>query len=526
MSVSNSNIGEDHTISFYKEVKDSSQKVSGQRKITPLALQSLNTYTADGSGDSQNTYFGIGISIVNSTKILIGSKDKKSHPVSSLAGGSVFEFVYNPTDPDADGGVWVQTTAINPSDIASINSPTSMDFGYSVSSYDGYVAVGAPGTNYAATNDQNRGAVYLYQSKSDGYHEQAKLQPISEQILYFGQVLKFDQKSNKLAVGVPLYDSTASSDCGAVFVFKSSSTGGWEREAILTSSESGASHKIGHAVDFSGSYILAGAPAKSASGISGAGKAYLFNSSSSGGWNELSIFQSSNPTSFGYYGESVSLFSNNRAIIGEQNGKSHGNTTGSAEIIKFSSEGVKTVLTTLKNTITGSALTDFGRFVSSYSNGSYVAISRPSAATGASNNTDGHEEGRRAVLIYSSGSNGEWNLYKTLTRDQSKATYYSSSPGSWFNAFNSTAQPVALLDMNDGIVLHGLPAAADSNFRPTSGSPFGYNVGEFRVWQDEIITVTTQPPFSVGGAFPWNLRGQTTANAYSTTVHKGSGLKS
>ena len=65
MSVSNSNIGEDHTISFYKEVKDSSEKVSNQRKITPLTLQSLNTYTADGSGDSQNTYFGIGISIVN-----------------------------------------------------------------------------------------------------------------------------------------------------------------------------------------------------------------------------------------------------------------------------------------------------------------------------------------------------------------------------------------------------------------------------------------------------------------------------
>ncbi len=509
----------------------SSQQISSS--TLNFATQSVNTYTedTDESGEAY-VFFGKSVFIVNSRKILIGAPNK-NHTGYTAGGdvGSVFEFVRTDDVYDADGSEWVQTAEISASDMDTMKPGTHiMHFGGTLAAYGSYMVAGAPersgpSGSYVGTC----GAVYVFNSSSGGYIQEAFFQPIITSSTRFGQVLTMDSQSNRFVVGIPYREE--------VYIYNSSSVG-WAQERILTSSLVNTSAKFGTSVALSGAYLAVGGPVESVgtggSTISGAGKVSLFKSSSVSGWSEIGQISSSAPSNNGFYGRSLSMFSENRIVVGEEFGEVSASATGSAEVLMFNDSGEKTLLQTLANPRVNN-LGRFGRYVSAYNDGEYIAVSRPVSEDGGTDSSS--NEGNRAVFVYKSGSGGTWTLSNTLTRDTSLATYYSGI-GKWIYTLDSSVNAVnkwdSKLHIKDGLVLHGIDGAPDSNFRDLDNTGlYNYGFGEFRAWRTYVssstVTVTSSVdttvsssgpgdfvPFRFHSPGPMNIRGQSSSKSYKT----------
>lgn len=512
----------------------SSQQISSS--TLNFATQSVNTYTedTDESGEAY-VFFGKSVFIVNSRKILIGAPNK-NHTGYTAGGdvGSVFEFVRTDDVYDADGSEWVQTAEISASDMATMKPGTHiMHFGGTLAASGSYMVVGAPersgpSGSYVGTC----GAVYVFNSSSSGYVQEAFFQPIITSSTRFGQVLTMDSQSNRFVVGIPSREEA--------YIYNSSSTG-WVQERVLTSSLSYSTSLFGTSVALSGAYLAVGGPqdrvGTGGDTISGAGRVSLFKSSSASGWSEIGQISSSAPSNNGFYGRSLSMFSERRIVVGEEFGEVSASATGSAEVLSFNDSGEKTLLQTLANPRQQN-LGRFGRYVSAYENGEYIAVSRP-VSTDSGESDSSSDEGHRAVFVYKSGSGGTWSLSNTLTRDTSLATYYSGI-GKWIytldNSVNTVNKWDSKLHIKDGLVLHGIDGAPDSNFRDLDNTGlFNYGFGEFRTWRTYVssstVTVTssvdTTISSSVAGDFvpfrfhmngPMSLRLQAGNKSYKTFV--------
>lgn len=506
----------------------SSQQISSS--TLNFATQSVNTYTedADESGEAY-VFFGKSVVIVNSRKILIGAPNK-NHTGYTAGGdvGSVFEFVRTDDVYDADGSEWVQTAEISASDMATMKPGTHiMHFGGTLAASGSYMVAGAPersgpGESYTGTC----GAVYVFNSSSSGYVQEAFFQPIIASSTRFGQVLTMDSQSNRFVVGIPSREEA--------YIYNSSSAG-WTQERILTSSLSYSSAKYGSSVALSGAYLAVGAPVDQPGSVSSAGSVILYKSSSVGGWSEIGQISSSAPSTFGFYGRSLSMFSEKRIVVGEEFGEVSASATGSAEVLRFNDSGEKTLLQTLANPRQQN-LGRFGRYVSAYENGEYIAVSRPVSTDNGSGDSSS-DEGHRAVFVYKSGSGGTWSLSNTLTRDTSLATYYSGI-GRWIYTLDNSVNTVNMWDsklhIKDGLVLHGVDGAPDSNFRDLDNTGlFDTGFGEFRTWRTYVssstVTVTSSVdttvsssspgdfvPFRFHSLGPMNIRGQSASKSYKT----------
>jgi hypothetical protein len=513
----------------------SSQQISSS--TLNFATQSVNTYTEDTDESSEAyVFFGKSVAIVNSRKILIGAPNK-NHVGYTGGGdvGSVFEFVRTDDVYDADGSEWVQTAEISASDMASMKPGTHiMHFGGTLAASGSYMVAGAPersgpSGSYVGTC----GAVYVFNSSSNGYIQEAFFQPIVVSSTRFGQVLTMDSQSNRFVVGIPYREEA--------YIYNSSSAG-WVQERILTSSLGYASAKFGSSVALSGAYMAVGGPVdrvgSGGSTISGAGKVSLFKSSSVDGWSEIGQISSSSPSSNGFFGRSLSMISNKRLVVGEEFGEiGAGAKTGSIEILSFDDSGGKTLIQAISNPRANN-LGRFGRYVSAYENGEYIAVSRP-VSTDSGTSDSSSNEGHRAVFIYESGSSGTWSLSKTLTRDTSLATYYSGI-GKWIYTLDNSVDVVnkwdSKLDIKGGLVLHGIDGAPDSNFRDLDNTGmYNYGFGEFRTWRTYVssstITVTSSVETQISSSSPsdfvpfrfhsggaLNIRGQSTTKGYKTFI--------
>ena len=503
-----------------------------------FATQSLNTYTEDSDESSEGyVFFGKSVSIVNSNKILIGAPNKNHVGYTAGGGdvGSVFEFKRADGVYDADGSEWVQTAEISANDMSSMSpSLNIMHFGATLASSGSYLVVGAPyRTGPGSSYTQTCGAVYVFHSGAAGYEQEAFIQPVIASTTYFGTVVGMDSQSNRFVVGVPSREE--------VYIYGSSSSG-WNQEVVLTSSLSYSTALYGSSVAMSGNYLAVGAPnsrhGSGGSTISGAGSVSLYKSSSSGGWQDLRTIYSSSPSNNGFYGRSLSMISQRKLVVGEEFGEvGEGAKTGSVEILSFDDSGTKTLIQTINNPRANN-LGRFGRYVSAYENGEYIAISRP-VSTDSGGSDSSTSEGHRAVFVYKSGSGGTWSLSNTLTRDTSLATYYGSTSGKWIYTLDNSVNVVnkwdSKLDMKDGLVLHGIDGAADSRFRDNNGSIYQYGFGEFRSWMTYVSSSTTTTtsttstlvsssgpgdfaPFRFSSSGPFNIRNQSSNNYYKTFV--------
>jgi len=500
-----------------------------------FATQSVNTYTEDADEASEAyVFFGRSVAVVNSNKILVGAPNKNhtGYQNSPADVGSVFEFTFTSGVVDGDGSEWVQTAEISASDMADMHPTRNiMHFGHTIAATGSYLVVGAPERDGASGSyTQNVGAVYVFNSGSGGYNQEAFIRsPNNTDGDYFGYVVGMNVQPNKFVVGVPTRENA--------YIYASSS-GGWALEATITSSlVTDSNAKFGSSVAMSGNYLAIGAPLDHVGATGDAGTVALFKSSS-GGWSEIGLISSSAPTAFGFYGRSLAMFTNKRLVVGEEFGHVAANTTGSIEISSFNDSGSKTLIQAISNPRQNNA-GRFGRYVSAYANGEYIATSRPiSTDSGTSDSTT--SEGQRAVLVYKSGSGGTWTLSNTLTRNTSLASYYNNTPGKWMytadNSLTTLNRWYSQLSIKDGIALHGIDGANDSNFRDLDNTDL-YNVGfgEFRTWRtyvsSSVVTVTssvnTTVSSSVVGDFvpfrfhvngPMNIRLQAGNKSYKTFV--------
>lgn len=490
--------------------------------------QSMNTYnkqTTSGEDSEAYVFFGRSVAIVNSSKILIGAPHKTHTGHLGTPGdvGSVFEYTFTPGVTDSKGSQWVEKVEIS-GNLSLMDTQKRMYFGTALAATGSYVAVGAPGLDGEPGNQaSNNGAVFIFKSSSSGYTEEDIFRPAdtSSNAQYFGSVLTFDRNSNRLAVNGQNMEN--------VYIFSSSSLG-WEREAILTSSLiTYNSSDFGHSLALSGTYLAVGAPLSRQDSFLDEGSVSIFKSSSSG-WSEIVNVTSSNPVARGYFGLSLSILSNKRIVVGEPQGHPSVNKTGSVAIISFDDSGGKTILQTIENPRDNN-YGSFGRNISSYEDGEFIIISRPLPNDDGTDS--GNAEGHRALFVYQLSGSNNWSLSGTLTRDQSLATYYASTPGDWFYGSDLAKTGFHVpLDAKDGVVLLGVEDATDNTFR--SDSPFNYSLGEFRAWRtlvtssisiEEVTydstvvgetTVANFVPFRFHQNGPVNLRSQSNSKGYET----------
>jgi hypothetical protein len=501
-----------------------------------FATQSLNTYTEDTDEASEAyVFFGRSVVVVNANKILIGAphKNHTGYINSPADVGSVFEFTFTSGTYDADGSEWVQTAEISASDMADMDPVQHvMEFGHAIAATGSYLVVGAPKRQGASGSyTDNIGAVYVYNSGASGYVQESFIRsPNNTNGDYFGSVIGMNVQPNKFIVGVPTRENA--------YVYASSS-GGWALETTITSSlVTRSDAKFGSSVALSGNYLAVGAPLDHVGATQDAGTVALFKSSS-GGWSEIGLFSSSAPSTSAFYGRSLAMLTNKRLVVGEEFGKVEANKTGSIEISSFDDSGNKTLIQAIGNSRANNS-GRFGRYVSAYPDGQFIATSRIiSNDNGTTDSTT--SEGERAVLVYESGSGGTWTLSNTLTRDTSLATYYASTPGKWTytidgSGFSLTSLQYwySQLSIKDGIALHGIDGANDSNFRDLDNTGlFDVGFGEFRTWRtytssssvvvtssvDVVITSSTPGdfvPFRFHQNGPVNTREQTTSKAYKS----------
>ena len=377
--------------------------------------QSMNTYnkqTTSGENTEAYVFFGRSVAIVNSSKILIGAPHKNHTGHTGTPGdvGSVFEYTFTPGVTDSKGSQWVEKVEIS-GNLSLMDTQKRMYFGTALAATGSYVAVGAPGLDGEPGN----------------------------------------QASNN----------------GAVFIFKSSSSGYTEEDLFRPADTSSNAHK--------------------------------------------------------------------RIVVGEPQGHPSVNKTGSVAIISFDDSGGKTILQTIENPRDNN-YGSFGRNISSYEDGEFIIISRP--LTNDNGTDSGNAEGHRALFVYQLSGSNNWSLSGTLTRDQSLATYYASTPGDWFygSDYAKTGFHVPL-DAKDGVVLLGVEDATDNTFR--SDSPFNYSLGEFRAWRtlvtssisiEEVTydstvvgetTVANFVPFRFHQNGPVNLRSQSNSKVIKLIINRG-----
>lgn len=535
-------IDQDYTISFYKNARKEfktaypvtySTASSFEQVIIGgnFSSQSMNSYNyqAEESGEAY-IFFGRSVAIVNSSKILIGAPHKThdGHDASPGDVGSVFEYTYTEGVTDSNGSQWVETVEIS-GNLSLMDTQKRMYFGTALAATGSYVAVGAPGLDGEPGNQaQNNGAVFIFRSSSSGYVEEDMFRPqdTGSSAQYFGSVLAFDRNSNRLAVN--------GKDMEEVYIFNSNSSG-WQRETIITASAGLYSQQyadFGHSLALSGAYLAVGAPLDRPINYINVGSTVVYKSSSLG-WSEIAFITSSNPVGSGYFGLSLSMFSNKRIAIGEPNSRPGDNKTGSVEIVSFDDSGNYNTLQLIKNPREANN-GSFGRNVSAYEGGGIVVVSRPLSNDNGTDNAIADHRGadlatfeeHRALFVYELSGSNNWNLSGTLTRDISLAYYYDNNPGDWFYGLNNAKSGFHVpLDAKDGVVLLGIEDATNNTFR--TSNPFDYSYGEFRAWRTEVTSsaVTTQTTTLVEGPVPFrhggskgghNLRNQTTDGHYDT----------
>jgi hypothetical protein len=505
-------IDNDYTINFVNTVKDeysvstvSYSEVTSSGPVTSsfyFSTQSMNTYNEQPEESSEAyVFFGRSVAIVNSSKILIGAphKNHTGHFGSPGDVGSVFEYTYTEGVTGSNGSQWVQTAEIS-GNLSLMDTQKRMHFGTALAATGSYVAVGAPGLDGEPGNQaQNNGAVFIFRSSSSGYVEEDMFRPqdTGSSAQYFGSVLAFDRNSNRLAVN--------GQDMEEVYIFNSNSSG-WQRETIITASANLYSQQyadFGHSLSLSGAYLAVGAPLDRPISYINVGSIVVYKSSSLG-WSEIALISSSNPVGSGYFGLSLSMFSNKRIAIGEPNSRPGDNKTGSVEIVSFDDSGNYNRIQLIKNPREAN-YGSFGRNVSAYENGEFVVVSRPLSNDNGTNNSISDHRGddlatfeeNRALFVYELSGSDNWNLSGTLTRDIDLATYYDNNPGDWFytDAFAKTGFHVPL-QAKDGVILLGVEDASDNNFR--GSTPYNYSFGEFRTWRTETSSSVTSSVVSAG----------------------------
>ena len=311
------------------------------------------------------------------------------------------------------GGVWSQQAYIKAS-----NTGGADRFGYSVSlSADGNtLAVSARGEDSSSTGVNgtqgngvsDTGAVYLFRSSSSAWAQQAYIKASNAgSDARFGESVSLSADGNTLAVGASYEDgsstgvngaqnSTASSNSGAVYVFRFSSST-WAQQAYVKASNTGAGDRFGESVDLSddGNTLAVAAirEAGSSTGVNGAdndaastaGATYVFRfDTTSSTWSQQAYIKALNSGGGDQFGWGISLngdgntlavgaFLEDGSATGVGGADNNGTSNAGATYVFEFANGAWAQQAYIKAT-TSSVNAYFGNSVSLSSNGNSLAV--------------------------------------------------------------------------------------------------------------------------------------------------------
>jgi len=214
-----------------------------------------------GSDVTASDLSGLAVSLSGSSAVVAASFHDEGGVQNA---GAAYVFIRT-------GSGWVQEAKLTPSD-----PPAASDFFGNAVAIDGNLAlIGAANRDEVGTNS---GVVYVFARTGASWAQEAKLIPSDAAVGdFFGHAVS-------LSGNFALVGAKGKNSMGAAYVFERMSSG-WVQNAKLTSSDLALNDLFGNSVSISGSYAVVGAPFADPSGKTLAGKAYVFENTSSG-WIE------------------------------------------------------------------------------------------------------------------------------------------------------------------------------------------------------------------------------------------------
>jgi len=259
------------------------------------------------------------------------------------------------------------------------NDPvTGGEFGRSVAIDGDLVAVGLGGPTDETSPAPGPGAVYVYQRNGDSYVFQQKLTaPDPEPNAQFGRAVALN--GNLLVVGARFASSETVTNAGAAYVFLRRA-GAWVFEAKLTAgTDAQSDDNFGRALALSGNLLAVTARKETASSLSQAGAAYVFERIG-GVWTRVARVTPNDLTLGGYFGQSVDL-RGNLMVVGARN--SDGAAAGSGAAYVFNRIGNEWVQTAKLAADDGANGDQFAFNLAIMGNQVVVGARRASSRTGA-----------------------------------------------------------------------------------------------------------------------------------------------
>ena len=216
--------------------------------------------------------------------------------------GSAYIFFRN-------NGVWQMQQQIY------ANDGSAQDhFGYSVSIDSNYAVVGAYWDCHTNSSGNREGSAYVFTRNGTVWTQQAKLiasDPSAGD--WFGYSVSI--YNGYIAVSAPFKDILTNTDKGAVYIY-SIVNGIWTYRTWLTSLVGGNVSFFGYSIQLDGTNLIAGAPNSDVNGNVNEGSAFIF-SRTGNLWSQVGeLYAGSYATTFNMYmGTSVSI-SGNYAVVG------------------------------------------------------------------------------------------------------------------------------------------------------------------------------------------------------------------
>lgn len=205
------------------------------------------------------------------------------------APGAVFIYEYDGTSWNLQGELTAQ--GLGPGD----------GFGTSLAIKDDVAIVSAP---WDDDNNENSGAVYVFENDGEMWHQVAKLSALDSSNAYFG----FEVLLGEDQIVVSAHrDSQQGVKAGAVYIFAKTDDE-WALQQKLVPADESPWHYFGKSIALFENHLAIGADGDGAN-LQGRGVVYIFEYDGSN-WSETTQLQASNVASRGRFGRSVSIREN------------------------------------------------------------------------------------------------------------------------------------------------------------------------------------------------------------------------
>ncbi|MGE0127866.1 MAG: putative Ig domain-containing protein [Blastocatellales bacterium] len=276
-------------------------------------------------------------------------------------------------------------------------------FGYAVALDGSTVLVGAP---YGDAAGADQGVAYVFAARDSQHYEQQKLTAgDGRENDQFGAVMALD--GDTLVVGAPLWDSGASQDTGAAYVFTRSGAA-WTFQQQLIISHSNKNDRFGAAVALKGDTLAVGAP-RADNGVSpGQGAVFIYTRNVAApnvNWTLRQTLLAGDGESYDGFGAALALDGNTMLIgapLDDVNGR---RDQGSAYVFTRDGAGFWTQQTQLT---TGNSRTDIWF-------GSAVALDENTAAVGAPRDELNGNRPDEGTVYWFTRFFGSWTRHKQFT---------------------------------------------------------------------------------------------------------------